>query len=111
MAYLLQKERVEHVRLRALAQVMMAKEKGKEAFDEYMQVAFPWIEKQKKQDVADHIRVLMHEVKNGALSITPMGQTNKMKSRLRTKVVERQEASPRKYSEAFYKKLGRIIPV
>lgn len=115
MLYVLKKEQIEHARLRALAQSIIAKEKGKEVFDEYMKVAFPWLETQKKRDVSEHIRILNDEVKRGGLGIKPLwsGQDSRMRSRLKTKVVER-EGAPRKSSEQmnkFYEKLGRVVPV
>jgi hypothetical protein len=115
MLYVLKKEQIEHARLRALAQSIIAKEKGKEVFDEYMKVAFPWLETQKKRDHAEHIRILNDEVKKGGLAIKPLwkGQENRMRSRLKTKVVDRTDA-PRKTAEQMnqlYKKLGKVVPV
>lgn len=113
MLYVLKKEQIEHARLRALAQSIIAKEKGKEVFDEYMKVAFPWLETQKKRDTAEHVRILMDEVKKGGLGIKPLWQgQDKMRSRLKTKVVERAEAqrTPEQLSK-LSKKLGRTVPI
>ena len=115
MLYVLKKEQVEHARLRALAQAIIAKEKGKEVFDEYMKVAFPWLETQKKRDKSDHVQILLEEVKKGGLSIKPLWQEQKMRSRLKMQVVEREEpTAPKKSREELnelYSKLGKVIPV
>jgi hypothetical protein len=109
MAFVLKKEQVEHSRLRALAQLLISKEKGKEVFDDYMKVAFPWLETAKTKEHADHVRILKEEVKKG-LVIRPL-QESRVKSRFKTRVVER-EAPTRSVEEqnALYKKLGKVIP-
>ncbi len=115
MLYVLKKEHIEHARLRALAQSIIAKEKGKEVFDDYMKLAFPWHETQKKRDHAEHIRILNDEVKRGGLGIRPLwsGRDSKMRSRLKTKVVERAEGLKKTQEQMnkLYKKLGRVVPV
>lgn len=110
---MLKKEYIEHARLRALAQSIVAKDKGKEVFDDYMKVAFPWHETQKKRDVSEHIRILKAEVEKGNLSIKPLWQgKDKMRSRLKTKVVEREETTrtPEQMNK-LYSKLGKVVPV
>ena len=113
--YVLKKEQIEHARLRALAQAIISKDKGKEVFDDYMNVAFPWLASSKKQEKNDHIRILMEEVKKGQLGIKPLWQETRGRSRLRTRVVERaeKEATPqtRKNMDRLYSKLGKIVPV
>jgi hypothetical protein len=119
MLYVLKKEQIEHARLRALAQAIIAKEKGKEVFDDYMKVAFPWHETQKKRNDSTHIQILRDEVRKGTLSIKPMWEAkDKMRSRLKTKVVERamgerpegKTKSPAEL-EKIYSKLGKVVPV
>ena len=112
MLYVLKKEHIEHARLRALAQAIISKEKGKEVFDEYMKVAFPWIEVQKGRDKSDTIRLLMDEVKKGGLSIKPLWQQDKqIRSRMKTKVVEREAGTKtRAEMNRLYDKLGKNIP-
>ena len=114
MMYVLQKERVEHTRLRALAQLQLNKEEGIKAFDEYMKTAFPWLESQKKKQDNDFVRILNEEVKKGGLAIQgPLWQENKLRSRIRSRVVERTQPTPaeRARQAALYKKLGKVIPV
>jgi hypothetical protein len=54
---------------------------------------------------------MMHEIKHGALSITPMQQTKKVNSRLR-RVAEppKMTEAIRKEQEKIYKKMGTAIP-
>lgn len=117
MLYVLKKEGIEHARLRALAQAIIAKDKGKEVFDDYMKVAFPWLDKQKGQEKSGHIQVLMDEVKRGKLGIRPLWENtnSKLKSRLKHKVIEREvpETKPKSRGEmnALYAQLGKVVPV
>lgn len=113
MLYVLKKEQIEHVRLRALAQAIVDKDQGKEVFEEYMQVAFPWLKTQKKRDVDEHMRLLNEEVKRGGLEvIQPLWMKDKVRSRMKTRVVEREAATPADQTRMnrVYDKLGRIIP-
>jgi len=115
MLYVLKREQVEHARLRALAQAIIAKDKGKEVFDEYMKVAFPWLETQKERDKEDHVRILMDEVKKGSLGVRPLWQEQRMRSRLKTRVVERDDR-PRPRTREELNKLyeglgGKVVPI
>lgn len=113
MLYVLKKEQIEHARLRALAQAIIAKDKGKEVFDEYMRVAFPWLETKKRREKDDHIKVLLEEVKKGGLSIKPLWQ-EKMHSRLKHRVVEREKVPvvrSKAEQDRLYARLGKVIPV
>jgi hypothetical protein len=76
-----------------------------------MKVAFPWLETQKQRDKSDHMRLLMDEVKKGGLNIRPLWQEQKLKSRLKTKVVERSEPRTNEQQNRLYAKLGRVIPL
>lgn len=111
MLFVLKKEQVEHARLRALAQAVISKDKGKEAFDEYMKVAFPWLERTKQREKSDHVRVLLEEVKKGGLSIKPLWE-ERMRSRLKHRVIERPVVQKsREEMNQLYSKLGKAIPV
>jgi hypothetical protein len=104
----LQKDRVEHARTRALAQMMLDKEKGIEAFEDYKRTNFPWLEKQKKRDKDDHVEKMMREIRAGGLSIQPIGD-QRVKSRLRAKQVYKKPDAER--VDSFYSKLGKSIPI
>lgn len=113
MLFVLKKEQTEHARLRALATAIVNKEKTKEAFEDYMKLAFPWIEGQKKKDASYYSKILLEHVKNGALNITPLtDETARMKSRLKAKVIERAAPDPAKKKEQLdrlYKQFGKTI--
>jgi hypothetical protein len=114
MLYVLKKEQVEHARLRALAQAILDKDKGAEVFNDYMKLAFPWLETQKKRNDSEHARILADEVKRGGMQVRPLWQERKMRSRIRTKHIERSaELSPRSREDLnkLYAKLGKTIPV
>jgi hypothetical protein len=89
--YVMRRENIQHARLRALAQVIIDQEKGVKAFEEYMKEAFPYLETAKRREHGKHMSVLMEEIKRGGLAITQKHETS-MKSRLKTKVVERSAA-------------------
>ena len=108
--YVLKKEHIEHARLRALAQAIVNKEKAVEAFEEYQQTAFPWIATQKRRDAQAHIQLLADEVKRGALGIRPLWE-KPMRSRLKTRVIERDLQQSEKAMDDIYKKIGMVVPV
>lgn len=112
MLYVLKKEQIEHARLRALAQAIVEKDKGKEVFDDYMKVAFPWLETTKTREKSDHIKVLLEEVKKGGLGIKPLWE-DKGRSRMKHRVVEREDGPKKSREEmnSLYAKLGKVIPV
>ena len=110
--FVLQKEQIEHARLRALAQGIVNKEKAVEAFEQYQNTAFPWIKTQKRRDAQTHIKLLAEEVKRGGLGIRPLWE-KPMRSRMKTRIVERKEGSVRsdKAMNDLYSKLGMVVPV
>ena len=96
----------------SLAQIMIAKESGAKAFDEYAKVMFPWIETSKKRDGDQTKDLLQKIVKAGPLTVRPM-QEQKVKSRL---VQKREMKGPmtdeqRKKQNELYSKLGKSIPI
>jgi hypothetical protein len=109
--FVLKRQQVEHARLRALAQIGMDKEKGVEAFNDYMKVAFPWVEQTKKKDDEKTKKALMEEVRRGGLKVIPIAETQ-FKSRLRTKVVQAQAArsewAPK--ADRVLNKMGPLVP-
>jgi len=107
-------ENIEHAKFRAQAQIHMDKEKGVEAFEEYMKIAFPYLESVKKRERSDHIKALESWTKQGPLKITPM-LAPRMQSRLKHKIVEvdrdRDPKRDPKKANDLYKKLGKSLPV
>lgn len=105
----MKQEEINHARIRALAQIMINKEKGPEVFEDYMKSAFPWIETVKKRTNAEQIKLLNEEVKKGAIAIKgPLWQQQRIRSRLKTRVVDRSQASARSKEKLkeLYSKLG-----
>lgn len=82
--FTLMQERSNHARLRALVQSIVDREKGVEAFEEYMKTAFPWIETAKGRERMSEMNKLLNEVHRGPLSVTPMAMP-RASSRLRAK--------------------------
>lgn len=118
MLLILKKEQIEFARLRVLAQSIINKEKGPEVYDEFRKAAFPWVETQKNRDKNATIKVLMEEVKRGALGIVPLWENNRqVRSRMKTKIVDASTLQPeqarrRSTSEEkkIYEKMGSLVP-
>lgn len=114
MLYVLKKEFIEHARLRALATSIINKDKGPEAFDEYRKEAFPWVETQQKRERDETVNRLQEEVKRGVLGIKPLWeakQTSKVRSRLKTRVVEAEKPllENKEKMKNIYSKLGSVV--
>lgn len=101
----MQLETIEHARFRALAQIIIDQKKGVDAFEEYMKIAFPYLEVTKKRDRDQYINILSKEVKKGPLRVRAMQQP-KAKSRLKQKIINRTKESTNK----LYSKLGSRLP-
>jgi hypothetical protein len=76
-------EDVEHARFRALAQLIVDKDQGVEAFEDYMRIAFPAMEarKQTRSNMAKEL--LAQELARGPLKVTPLATPWKSKLRQR----------------------------
>ncbi len=100
-------ESIEHARFRALAQIVVDKEKGIAAFEEYMKIAFPYLEATKKKEKTDHIKLLQEEIKRGPISVRPVQQP-KLSSRV---VQARNRHKPQTAAEEkrLYRRIGRTI--
>lgn len=102
-------ENIEHAKFRAQAQIFMDQDKGIEAFEEYMKIAFPYLESAKKREKADHIKALEQWTKQGPLMVTPM-LSPKMKSRMRHKVIEVDRKRDPEKANRLYQKMGNTLP-
>jgi hypothetical protein len=108
MLLVLQLEQVEHEKFRALITTIIKPEKGAEAFDEYLNKAFPYIKGTEEKEKQQNINKLMKEIKRGVLVVKSMPDGKKsMKSRLKTRIIERTE----KQKDDFYSKLGSVVPI
>lgn len=83
----MKQESIEHAKFRALAQIIIDKEKGIESFQEYMKLAFPYLEASKKRDRESFIKKLSDEVRRGAIAVKAL-PVPKFQSKLRTKIME-----------------------
>lgn len=106
---LMKLENIEHAKFRAQAQIFMDQEKGVEAFEEYMKIAFPYLESVKQREKADHIMALESWVKKGPMKVTPM-LSPKMQSRMKHKVIASDQKRG-KGSDKLYEKLRNIVPI
>lgn len=100
-------ETIEHARFRALAQITIDKEKGVEAFEEYMKIAFPYLEATKKKERKDHIEILKREVAKGPLSIRAL-TTPKLRSRI-SEAKSRSKPQSHDEEKRLYRKIGRHL--
>lgn len=111
---LLKREYIEYARVRALAQSIIDKEKGVEAFEDFRKTAFPWVDTQNKRDRLEHIKLLEQEVRKGVLGVTPLREGNKaVRSRMKTRIVQADPSAAVKPSadmKKLYAKLGSIVP-
>lgn len=101
-------ETIEHARFRALAQITVDKNKGIEAFEEYMKIAFPYLEASKKQERKSSIEILKQEIGRGALVVKPVTSPN-MRSRVATAKASRTAPQSQGEERRLYKKMGRTI--
>ncbi len=86
-------EDIEHARFRASAQLIVDKEAGVTAFEDYMRIAFPYLEGRKNNAKKEAHAQLMSWVKEGPMKVTPMETPGKQgKSRLKARVVARMAA-------------------
>ncbi len=107
MLLLVKQETIEHARFRALAQITIDKEKGIEAFEEYMKIAFPYLAASKKKERGDHIKYLQQEVGRGALAVKAVSQPT-MKSRVAAAKARTKPQSPNE-EKRIYRRIGRVI--
>lgn len=103
-------ESIEHARFRALAQIVVDQEKGVDAFEEYMKLAFPYLEASQKKDKQHFIDILKRETGKGPLGVRPLQQA-KSQSRMKKRIVKRDaQINPEKQGK-LYDKLGNVIPL
>lgn len=80
------------VKTRTILQTMLKKDAGPEAFQQYMKIAFPWIETAKKRDQQDAVKFLQEEIKRGPLVITP--QNNDRRGRYQSRLKKPANPTP-----------------
>ena len=112
MLLLMKLEGVEHARTRALAQILMNQEAGVKAFEEYMEVAFPYMEAAKGRDKVEAMKAMKDFVEAGPFGVRPL-PTPKMRSKLKHRLVRRdnKKTMTREEENALYEKMGQSIPI
>lgn len=89
--YLDRAEEVEHSKFRALVQVVLTvgaenQDAGIEAFEEYMDKAFPNRRSKKNKKKDDMMTVLKNWVSHGPIGITPVAQPTKHRSKMVSRI-------------------------
>lgn len=82
-------EDIEHARLRAVVQVLVDRKQGVEAFEDYMKIAFPYLEGRKRREKEDAKKLLASWITEGPLKVTPMGHDQRIRSKLKQRVASR----------------------
>ena len=95
-------EDIEHARYLALVQVVIDKDEGIKAFDEYMKIAFPSLALRKKERENETKKVLEWWTSRGPMEVTPLAPLT-LKSKLKTKVVQ---VTQDERANALYRDLG-----
>ena len=98
-------ESIEHARFRAISQIVIDKDKGISAFEEYMKLAFPYLEATKKREREGHVEHLKKWVGKGPMAIRALPQAN-LKSRVAAAKSRVKPQTPQEERQ-LYKKIGR----
>lgn len=101
---LMMQENIDHAKFRALAQVVIDQTQGIEAFEEYMKLAFPYLETVKKRDKEEVLRVMLEEIKKGPLQATSQEGPKVLQSRVTRAKVARSSDRDR----SLYERMGKF---
>jgi hypothetical protein len=106
-------DQVDYAKTRALVTAIInASKEGidetQKELDAYRDLQFPYYKNIQKTERSDHIKRLQQEVARGPLVVTAMPE-KRMKSKLKTRVVERMTPEQRATSRRLSKKLGRLM--
>jgi hypothetical protein len=96
-------ETIDLAKFRALAQLIIDKDKGIEAFEEYMKLAFPGFESRKQAQNADMRKQLKDWTDSGPINVVPLEQPT-ARSKMKTKLVQ---VTKDDRAQAFYRKLSQ----
>lgn len=78
------------------------------ALEEYRDTQMPYLPRIQSNDRQQHIKKLMSEVARGPISITPVMQ-RQVRSKLKTRVVQRSEEEQLAASRRLSRKIGGIL--
>lgn len=104
-------ETIEHAKFRALSQIIIDPKQGIEAFEEYMKLAFPYLESVKRREKDHYIDILKREVAKGPLVARVAQVPRKLKSRLKTQAVQSGASRDSEGNDRLYRRLGAMIPL
>ena len=108
-ALILKKDQIEYFKTRAIIQAVVDAKEADEALKAYRDVQFPYYQKQQSSQKRAVIDQLMNEVKKGGFVVTPVGQQKKMRSRLKTRVVERTAEDQKQAALRVSNRLGSYV--
>lgn len=95
-------ETIDLAKFRALAQLIVDKDKGIEAFEEYMKIAFPGFESRKNREKENIHKELKEWTSSGPIKVTPM-EEQRGRSKLKTRMVT---VTKDQKAQQFYRKLS-----
>lgn len=104
-ALLIRKDQIEFTRTRAIVQALVNKDEADNALKTYRDAQMPYLPRIQKDDRQKHIQRLMSEVARGPMQITPVMQP-KVRSKLKTRVVQRSEEERATAQRRLSKKIG-----
>lgn len=107
-ALLIRRDHIEYVRTRALVQAIINKDEANNALELYRDAQMPYLPKVKMADRQQTIQKLMSEVARGPMEIKPVMQKS-VKSRLKTKVIQRNEEERLASSRRISNKIGGLL--
>lgn len=107
-ALLIRKDHIEYTRTRAIVQAIINKDEANNALELYRDTQMPYLPKVKRSERQDVIKRLMSEVSKGPMSITPVMQ-KQVKSKLKTKVIQRSEEERLVSARRVATKMGGIL--
>lgn len=106
---MLKQEEIELAKTRAMVQSIIKKDAGPDAWKDYYQVVYPWIETAQKQEKEQWIARLNEEVKQGPLAVIARHDAP-FRSRLKARTIPREEVSDVRDPEALKRLSQRLRP-
>jgi len=94
-----------------MSQIVVDKEKGVEAFEEYMKLAFPYLEATRRKEKNDFIDLLKREAARGPMRVTEVHTKPTVSSRIKRRVVQRNDKIDPNKNDALYGKIGNVVPL
>lgn len=109
MLWLIKKEQIEHAKIRANAQLLIDKEAGVKAFEEYMKEAMPYMEAIEQQKSAEIKQALEREAKRGPMRVSPLSPMSLKSKILETEAKSGGAVRTPEQQNVIYSKISRAI--